>query len=289
MSVSSASDTTVRAPLEPGRARPTGLKRTLLSDNGARVTSYVAGLALWVLLAVTFARVPTPWEVVWRLSAEFADGEVWGNFGTTILRYFTGVGIAAVIGITIGLLTGLSRLWRAFLDDIVLVGLSIPAIIWAFLTVMWFGLGWRPAVTATVLAAIPFIAVNVTKGVRGVSRDLRDMSDAYGVPRGRRIRELILPAVAGYIAAGVRFGMIIGWNAVLLSEWFGASNGVGFRSRYWYDANRFGGFAAWLVLFILFIVLIDRLVLDRIIRKAFAWRDAEEVEEEMLLEERAAG
>lgn len=267
---------------------PTGAKRALVSDKGARVTSYVTGLLLWVLLSVTFARVPNPVEVAVHLYQEIERGEVFGNFSTTLVRFFGGVAVASVIGISIGLLTGLSRMWRAFLDDIVLVGLSIPGIIWAFLTVMWFGLGWKPAVTATILAAVPFVAVNVDKGVRGVSRDLRDMSQAYGVPPARRIRELVLPAVTGYIAAGVRFGVIIGWNVVLLSEWFGASDGVGFRARYWYDANQFGGFAAWVVLFIGFIVLLDRAVLDRIIRKAFAWRDAEEIEQE-LVEQRAGG
>lgn len=278
--------TAVGASITSGRTLR--LKKALLSDTGARLTAYVVGFGLWILLAVTFERVPGPDEVVWRMYQEFRDGEVFGHFATTIVRYFAGVAVAAVIGVSIGLLTGLSRMWRAFFDDIVLVGLSIPAIIWAFLTVMWFGLGWKPAVTATILAAIPFVAVNVNKGVRGVSRDLRDMSQAYGVSRTRRIRELILPAITGYIAAGIRFGMIIGWNAVLLSEWFGASNGVGYRSRYWYDANRFGGFAAWLVLFIAFIVVLDRGVLDPIIRRAFAWRDAAEVEQELLLEETAS-
>lgn len=270
------------------KAGPTGIKRALVSDNGARITSYVAGLLLWVLLSVTFARVPNPAEVVVHLYQEIERGEVFGNFSKTLVRFFGGVAVASVIGITIGLLTGLSRMWRAFLDDIVLVGLSIPGVIWAFLTVMWFGLGWKPAVSATILAAVPFVAVNVDKGVRGVSRDLRDMSQAYGVPPARRIRQLVLPAVTGYIAAGVRFGVIIGWNVVLLSEWFGAGDGVGHRARYWYDANQFGGFAAWVVLFIGFIVLLDRAVLDRIIRKAFAWRDVEEVEQD-LLEQRAGG
>jgi ABC-type nitrate/sulfonate/bicarbonate transport system permease component len=110
--------------------------------------------------------------------------------------------------------------------------------------------------------------------VRGVSRDLRDMSSTYNVPLSRRVRDLVLPAVTGYVAAGVRFAVIIGWNGVLLAEWFGGSGGVGYRARFWYDANRYGGFAAWVVLFVGFIVLLDRFVLDRAIRRAFRWRDA---------------
>jgi NitT/TauT family transport system permease protein len=154
-----------------------------------------------------------------------------------------------------------------------MVGLSIPAIIWAFLTVMWFGFGNTSPIVTTFLTAVPFVVVNVAQGVRGVSRDLRDMSSSYGVPLGRRVRHLVLPAVNGYVLAGVRFAVIMGWNGVLLAEWFGGSGGAGHRARYWYDANQFPGFAAWVVLFVGVIVVLDRFVFNRAAERAFRWRD----------------
>jgi NitT/TauT family transport system permease protein len=245
----------------------------LRSGTGARITAYLAGLALWTALAV-FEDIPGPWSTAYNLVQEFADGEVFSNFAVTLGRFFTGVAISCVVGIIIGLLVGLSKLWRAALGDLLLVALSIPAIIWAFLTVMWFGLGTTTAVATTVLTATPFVAVNVYQGVLAISRDLRDMTRAYHVPARRWIRHLALPAIAGYVIAGVRFGVILGWNAVLLAEWFGASDGVGFRARYWYDAKDYGGFTAWVILFIVFIVALDSLVLERMSRRAFVWRDA---------------
>jgi NitT/TauT family transport system permease protein len=246
----------------------------LTGDTGARVTAYLAGLTLWTALAV-FEDIPGLWSTASNLVQEFADGEVFGNFATTLGRFFVGVAISCAVGIVVGLLVGLSRLWRAALGDLLLVALSIPAIIWAFLTVMWFGLGTTTAVATTVLTATPFVAVNVYQGVLAISRDLRDMTRAYKVPPRRWIRHLALPAIAGYVVAGVRFGIIVGWNAVLLAEWFGASDGVGFRARYWYDARDYGGFTAWVILFIVFIVALDSLVLERLSRRAFVWRDAE--------------
>lgn len=269
MSTETAETTAPGLPAAPRRT----WRQRLTSDPAARATSYLAGLLLWTVLALVFERVPGPLEVVQRLFEEFAGGEVFGNFLTTIYRFGIGVAVASVLGIAVGVIMGLSPLGRSFFESPVLVGLSIPAIIWAFLTVMWFGFGWRAPVATAVLSALPFVAVNVAKGVLGVSRDLRDMSSAYHVPSARRIRHLVLPAVAGYIVAGIRFGVIIGWNAVLLSEWFGATEGVGFRARYWYDANRFGGFAAWVVLFVVFIVILDRFVLDPASRRSFRWRD----------------
>ena len=248
-------------------------KRRLTSDSAARLTAGISFFLFWLVVAAVFTRVPGPVEVVQRLGDEFARGEVFGNFGVTLYRFGVGVALATVFGIVIGVMMGLSKLSRAFFESPVLVGLSIPAIIWSFLTVMWFGFGDTSPIVTTFLTAVPFVIINVAQGVRGVSRDLRDMSSTYQVPLVRRMRDLVLPAVTGYVAAGIRFAVIIGWNGVLLAEWFGGSGGVGYRARFWYDANRYGGFAAWVVLFVGFIVILDRLVLDRAIRRAFRWRD----------------
>jgi NitT/TauT family transport system permease protein len=249
-------------------------RRTLTSGVAARVTFYAAALLFWILLSALFERVPTPVEVVASLVEEFSRGEVFGNFADTMYRFTIGVALATVIGIVVGVLMGLSQLSRAFLESPVMVGLSIPAMIWAFLTVMWFGFGHLSPIATTFLTAVPFMIINVAQGVQGVSRDLRDMSSSYGVPLGRRVQDLVLPAVAGYVMAGLRFAVIMGWNGVLLAEWFGGSGGVGHRARYWYDANQFPGFAAWVVLFVGVIIVLDRFVFDRAARRAFRWRDA---------------
>ena len=248
-------------------------KRRLTSDNAARVASLVSFFLLWVVMSALFPRVPGPAEVVVRLVDEFARGEVFGNFGSTLYRFGVGVALATVVGIAIGVLMGLSALSRAFFESPVLVALSIPAIIWSFLTVMWFGFGDLSPIVTTFLTSVPFVIVNVAQGVRGVSRDLRDMSSTYNVPLARRVKDLVLPAVTGYVAAGVRFAIIIGWNGVLLHDVARLLAPVGTWSRFWYDANRFGGFAAWVVLFVGFIVLLDRFVLDRAIKRSFRWRD----------------
>ena len=249
-------------------------RRVLGSEVAARVTFYVTAFLLWVALAAAFERVPGPLSVVDSLVTEFSRGEVFSNFADTFYRFAIGVALSVVVGVVVGIVMGLSGLARAFFESPVLVGLSIPAIIWAFLTVMWFGFGDASPIVTTFLTAVPFVIVNVAQGVQGVSRDLRDMSSSYGVPLGRRVRDLVLPAVSGYVLAGVRFAVIIGWNGVLLAEWFGGSGGAGFRARYWYDANQFAGFAAWVILFVVVIVVLDQLVFERMARRAFRWRDA---------------
>jgi ABC-type nitrate/sulfonate/bicarbonate transport system permease component len=251
---------------------PRRVLRVLTSDTAARITSYLVFLIGWQILGSLYDRVPGPVEVVEFLVDEVQRGGVWSNFAVTAERFFAGVGIAFVAGVALGVIIGLSALARALLKDTMMVGLAIPAIIWALLTALWFGFSWKAPVLTVALAATPFIAVNVTQGVQAAPRDLIRMSKAFGVSLQRRVRELVLPFVMDYVFTGLRFGIIVGWNGVLLSEWFASTEGVGWRTRYWYDANNFDGFVSWIVLFVGFIVVFDRLVLVPIQNRVFRWR-----------------
>jgi NitT/TauT family transport system permease protein len=266
-------------PASPGLLRQVG--RAFVSPRAARPTLYLSLLGLWVLVAEIRPRVPTPWAVTEFVFLELTGGShggvlrgIWAPHVTvTLQRFAIGVVIAILVGVIVGVLIGSWRYFHAFFNDTLLVFLALPAIIWAFITVIWFGLGNAAPVWTTVLTAFPFVAVNITHGVQAVTKDLHLMSDAYGTPFYRRLRHLILPAITGYFFAGVRFAVIVGWNGILLAEWFGSADGVGWRIRYWYDANRYQGFIGWVLLVVVFIILVDQLVLAPLERRAFRWRD----------------
>ncbi len=270
-----------------------GLWALLTSTGGARVTSYVAGVIGWIILAEIQNRVPGPWKVLNFLWNELTGGShggvLTGEWGEhllfTLQRFGLGLVIAFLAGLSVGILIGSKRYFHALMNDTLLVMLALPAVIWAFLTVIWFGLGWEAPVWTVALSAVPFVAVNVSHGVRAIKPELHLMSASFAVPFGRRIRHLVLPALTGHIFAGLRFAVIIGWNGVLLAEWFGSAEGVGWRARYWYDANRYEGFVGWIAMFILFIVLLDRLVLTPLQKRAFWWRDVQDVDVELAVRE----
>lgn len=278
--------------------RPAGgganaLVRVVRSDAFARLASYVFLLFVWWLASLYEDRFPAPLETFQFLWVEVTGGSHGGivrgefleHFAATLPRFALGIAIAMALGIAVGVVIGASKVAEALFKDTLLVLLALPAIIWAFLTQMWFGLGNDAVVITTFLSAFPFVSVNVVQGIQAIPRELRRMSGAFHVPLRKRVRHMQLPAVTGYIFAGFRFAVIIGWNAVLLAEFFSSSEGVGWRSRYWYDANRYRGFVAWVVLFILFIVALDRFVLVRLQRRAFRWRDAQLTETEREVEE----
>lgn len=254
-----------------------GLRELLTGPTGASVTAFAVFVLGWVALGVFSETFPGPVEVVAAMVEETVQGQVLANFLVSMQRFAIGMVLSVLIGVVLGLAIGTSRVAGDVLGDINLTGLAIPAVIWALLCVMWFGFGDTAPVVTVVLSAVPFVAVNVAAGAASVPRELTQMSESFGVRRSHRFRHVVLPAVSAYVFNGIRFAVMSGWNGLLLSEWFGASEGVGFRARYWYDANRMPGFLAWVVLFIVFMLVLDRLVLERISRRAFAWRDASDL------------
>ena len=251
--------------------------RWLTGPVGAGAAAALLFLVLWQIAGTVGERIPGPGPVVDAALSEIERGEFFYNFIISMQRFAIAMLLSIVIGIAIGLVIGSSRIFDDMFGDVNLVGLAIPAVIWALLCAMWFGFGDTAPIVTVILSAVPFIVVNVAAGARSVPPALVDMSQSYDVPRSRQLRHAILPSITGYAVAGIRFGVMSGWNGLLLSEWFGSADGVGHRARYWYDANQLPGFVAWIAFFIVFMVLTDRVLLERLSRRAFRWRDSQSV------------
>jgi sulfonate transport system permease protein len=252
--------------------------RRQLRAQGSSAVAVVAALlsilGAWQLAVAIGNRVPSPTQTVDRLVSEAAIGELWHNLAISMNRFLLGLALALVIGAALGVLMGMSKLADLAFSDLNAAALAIPAVIWALLTTMWFGFGWLTPVVTVFLSGLPFVVVNIAKATRAVPAELVLMARAFGLPRVQVLRHIVAPAVTGSTVAAVRFAIMSAWNGLLLAEWFGATSGVGWRSRYWYDANQLDGFFAWVLVFILLLVIADLLILGPIERYATRWRSA---------------
>lgn len=263
----------------PDRTGPSTLRGLLRRPWFIRLVA--VGLLLFIWQWITFAnsRVPDIGEIVSFLVTEMTGGshggalrgEFWEPLSLSLQRYGIGLAIGVPVGAVVGLLLGASTWARGLLNDTVLVLLAMPAVVWAFLSSLWFGFTSEGPIVAVVLTVIPFVAVNLGAGVRGIDRDLLEMTRSFRVSVTRWVPHLLLGGTLPSAFTGVRLAIIAGWNSLLIVEWFGASSGVGWRARFWYDALRFPGFVGWILLFVLIITLVDRLLLSPLERRAFQW------------------
>jgi len=247
--------------------------RSALNSAAAWTASVVTMLAVWQLAVVVGHRVPSMADTFARLGSESAGGQLWANLAVSMNRFLLGLAAALLVGAALGVAMGLSRMADFALTDLTMAALAIPAVIWALLTTMWFGFGWLTTVSTVFLCGLPFVVVNIAKAVRAIPAETMLMARAFGVGRIEVLRNIIAPAVAGSSIAAVRFAIMSAWNGLLLAEWFGATSGVGWRARYWYDANQLDGFLAWVLLFIAFLIVANQ-ALGFLENRVTRWRRA---------------
>ncbi len=247
-----------------------GIWRALTSDIAAVWTARIASVLLWALVAAAVDRIPGPVEVIDFL-AEHSD-LLWPNIWVSVQSALWAMSIILVLGILLGFAMG--RWWqvRYFFTDLVMVGIALPAFIWALLAVMWWGFGDIGPIFVACVSATPMLIVSTRQGAQSVDGNLQKMSSAYRVPVIRQFRQLVLPTMSEYIIAGFRFATLAAWGAILLVEFFGSEEGVGFQAAYWYDAGSFTGMIAWGFVMLVIIVAVDKLIMEPALKRTRRWR-----------------
>jgi NitT/TauT family transport system permease protein len=254
-----------------------------LSLAGRRRIRGIAGLVIgvggfllvWTLLSeLVFGEftLPPPLEIGSLMWEIIRSGQFTHHFAPTILRLGYGFGLALVIGFPVGYLMGTSRWWRAFFHDMTMVAGSIPGITYAVLALVLFGISILGPVLSVGLVSMPYVALNVAEGLDSVDRKLVQMSDAYGRRRATIVRNVLVPSVAPFAFAGVRLSFALAWKVEQLTEVFGSSSGVGFQIRHEFEDFSIPGMLAWVLLFIIFMILLERFVLAKLERYLFRWR-----------------
>jgi NitT/TauT family transport system permease protein len=243
------------------------------------IAGFVVGVGGFVLIWALLSEfvfgpftLPPPAEVGRLMWEILVSGEFFRQFVPTILRLTYGFGLAVLIGFPVGYLMGTSRWWRAFFHDMVMVAGSIPGITYAVLALVVLGISILGPVISVGLVAMPYIAINVAEGLDSVDRKLVQMSDAFGRTHATIVRNVQVPTIAPFAFAGVRLSFALAWKVEQLTEVFGSSSGVGFMIRHEFEDFSIPGMLAWVLLFIVFMILLERFVLTRIELRLFRWR-----------------
>ena len=256
-------------------------RRASARNKRKRLALLAAGwavlLGVWQVAAyyLPFGTLPNPLEVGAEMWEIVASGALFSDFFASVLKTFAGFGVAVLIGAPVGYLMGRFTYWRAFFHDGVTVAGTIPALTYAVLSLIIFGLSNLGPVLAVALVSTPYVAINVAEGIRGVDQNLVRMSQAFGRSPQQIRRQVFIPTIVPYVFAAVRMFFAVAWKVEALTEVFGGTNGVGFQIRNEYQLFNITGVIAWMALFIVFMLIIERLVLRKLENRLLAWRPEE--------------
>jgi NitT/TauT family transport system permease protein len=239
-----------------------------------RWITLAAVVMLWqgVAATVDVALFPSPVGVVEKIVEALRGGLFFFQLGDSMVRIAIGFGLGLAAGTVVGLLMGSRSFWNKFFQDLIVLGLALPGLVYSLLAVMVFGIGLAAPVASIALASLPFVAVNIREGVASIDKDLLDMCRMYKIDRGKLIRRLIIPSLMPFMMAAVRIGFTVAWKVAVLTEAFGASTGIGYQMRYHFQLFSIRGIIAWALLFGVVMLVIEYGLLIPLERYFGRWR-----------------
>jgi ABC-type nitrate/sulfonate/bicarbonate transport system permease component len=245
-------------------ARPAGLGLgSVVSGEGLR---RLLGVALVVGAYEAVAqgsanRLTPPVSVIGeRIWFDVTSGTLWYNAQVTLFRGFTGLGIAIVAGIVIGILMARSRWVDAAVQPLLGATYPIPRLALYPLLILILGLGAASKISLVAMECVYPMTLAAYAGARSVSKDQQWLTRNIGASWWRTIRDVQIPAALPAILTGLRVSAPIMLVVIIVTEMLGESRGLGFmiqQSRSFFEPE--GVMAVIVVLGVLGFVL-DRLI-----------------------------
>lgn len=242
-----------------------------------RIVSLVAFLAAWFLLASLGGDptvLPSPLDLVRPFLQEAGSGELFEHMSTTILRVIAAFSIAMAAGFGLGLIMGTYPGIDRWLDPWLVVFLNLPALVLIVLCYLWIGLTDVAAVAAVALNKIPGVATVIREGARALDPDLKAMARVYRVKRTTFLHHFVLPQLAPFIAGAARSGLAVIWKVVLVVEFLGRSNGIGFQIHLYFQLFDVTMVLVYSLSFIAFMLAVEWLLVQPAESRVRAWRQA---------------
>jgi NitT/TauT family transport system permease protein len=188
-------------------------------------------ITLWQLAAnaewLDHSFFPAPSSLVAVAWEDILSGKLAADSLASVKRLLGGLGIGVGLGVSLGLAMALWKPIDMMFGAIVQVFRSIPPITWIGFSILWFGLGDKPAIFLIALGTVFPMLLNTYAGVKQVDMIYVRAAHNLGARGWMLFREVILAAALPSVLTGLRVSMGLAWILVVVGELVAVPNGLG--------------------------------------------------------------
>ena len=189
--------------------------------------AWAAG-SVWLAGVTPIAAGFAPLETARALLALLQGAELWEHVAVSLERVAVGLGVALLLGIPLGVFTGLSPLFSRSTTPLFQFARMISPLSWMPLAVMVLGVGNAPVYFLLAFAAVWPILLNTAAGVAQLDKNWLLLARSLSATRRETIVHVILPGITAQILTGVRLAIGIIWIVLVPAEMLGVSAGLGY-------------------------------------------------------------
>ncbi len=240
----------------------------------SRFLSLAVLVAAWAITAALAQSrlLPGPLAVGATTLAELRSGELPFQMACTLGRVIGSFAIAMILGSIAGYAMGRSKVLDRFADSWLVVLINMPALVVIIFAYIWIGLNETAAILAVAINKLPNVIVVMREGTRTLDPEIDEMATAFQFTALKKIRHVVIPQLAPYLAASSRSGLSIVWKIVLVVELLGRPNGVGFVLGSAFSLFDMARILSYAICFIVLMLVIEGLVVQPLERRANRWR-----------------
>lgn len=190
----------------------------------------IAGLLVLWEVGVRLTDAP-PWllPAPSAVAAAFVDAgpQLWQHTGRTLVETAAGLLASVVTGVALAVAVDLLPPLRRAIYPLLVVSQTIPIIALAPLLVVWFGFGLLPRVLVVTLVCFFPIVISTAQGLAAADPDMVALLSSMGADRWMVFRKVRLPGALPAALSGLRIAATYAVMGAVISEWIGASQGLG--------------------------------------------------------------
>jgi NitT/TauT family transport system permease protein len=232
------------------------------SRNFPKLIRWIAGpvilLIIWQAAAQYYNQ---PWifpsvtrvlsQLAHPLREHYASGSLLSNTLISLLRVLIGFSLAAIIGVSLGILMGSITFIRDILEPVIEILRPLCPIAWLPFAIVVFKLRTLPQLfgidySRTIFDQIQLgmifvifvggffpVLTNTLDGVTGVRKNYLLLAKSLGASRRQIFFHVYLPAAMPMILTGLRLGLGLSWFVIIAAEMMiGGDSGIGYLLIY---------------------------------------------------------
>lgn len=212
-----------------------------------RVSGILFLLIAWeiVSIATNSPFMPRLGSISNKLILLIFQGGTLDDMVSSLVRLFAGLLLATGIGITIGVVSSISKFADFLLSTVVDIFRSTSGLAIYPLIILFLGFDDKAKIFLVFWGAFPAITINTIHGLITVDRQIKEAAQMDGAEGWTVLTKITFPLAVPTMITGIRIGAGIGWISLIASEMISGNTGLGyiilFRSQVFDYSGLFAG------------------------------------------------
>jgi nitrate/nitrite transport system permease protein len=143
-------------------------------------------------------------------------------------RVGAGFGLAALVGIPLGFLMGMSRNVTLAFEPLIQILKPVSPLAWLPIGLLLFKAVNPSAIFVIFITCIWPMIINTATGVKAIPQDYMNVAAVLKLGKLELVRRVLFPATLPYVVTGMRLSLGIAWMVIVAAEMLTGGIGIGF-------------------------------------------------------------